>query len=84
MRAARVDTNHAAIVEALRSAGWEVISTARMGGGFPDLLIYNRRSGYWLVEVKTRTGKVNREQAEFHRRFPVVVIRTIEEAANLS
>ena len=39
MRAARVDDNHVAVVEALRKAGAMVQSLAAVGDGVPDLLI---------------------------------------------
>lgn len=39
-RRAKVDSNHAEIVEALRAQGWEVISLAAIGGGVPDLLCW--------------------------------------------
>jgi hypothetical protein len=37
--AAKVDANHAAIVDALRKAGCSVTSTAAIGKGFPDLVV---------------------------------------------
>lgn len=37
--AARVDANHAAIVQKLRQAGFEVISLATVGDGVPDILV---------------------------------------------
>jgi hypothetical protein len=53
MRAARVDTNHAEIVNALRQRGATVQSLAKIGKGAPDLLV-----GYlgknFLMEVKDR------------------------------
>jgi Holliday junction resolvase len=83
MRGARVDSNHTLIVKALRAAGWEVTSTARMGGGFPDL-VCARRGIIRLVEVKTLTGKRTPDQDEFHAKFPVVLLRTIEEAVKMA
>lgn len=50
-RRARVDTNHAAVVQALRAAGWCVQDTSRLGGGFPDLVIA-KGGRVELVEVK--------------------------------
>lgn len=38
-RAAKVDANHAAIVQALRDAGCTVQSLAAVGDGCPDLLV---------------------------------------------
>jgi hypothetical protein len=51
MRAAKVDTNHASISRALRSAGALVQSLAMVGGGVPDLLCAFRGVLY-LLEVK--------------------------------
>lgn len=51
MRAARVDDNQQAIVDHLRSIGWRVHITSRLGGGFPDLAV--TRDGFTaLVEIK--------------------------------
>jgi hypothetical protein len=51
--ARRVDANHAQVVATLRAAGAWVWDTSRLGGGFPDLLVYHPRAGgAFLVEVK--------------------------------
>jgi hypothetical protein len=66
LRAAKVDANHAAIVKALRDAGWSVISLARLGAGIPDLCVAKDGQTY-LIEVKNRAGKnkLNAEQKAF-------------------
>ena len=51
MRAARVDANHKATVEALRAAGATVQSLAGVGKGVPDLLVGYRQNTL-LMEVK--------------------------------
>lgn len=51
MRAARTDANHAAIVAALRAIGCSVASTAKLGEGFPDLVV-GYRGANWLIEIK--------------------------------
>ena len=51
MRAARVDANHKATVEALRAAGATVQSLAGVGKGVPDLLVGYRQTTL-LMEVK--------------------------------
>ena len=38
-RAAKIDSNHAEIVAALRGIGAYVMSLASVGGGCPDLLV---------------------------------------------
>lgn len=69
-RAAKVDANHAKIVEVLRKAGAYVTDCSRMGGGFPDLaLIYRGRVE--LVEVKDGSKppsarKLTPDQVKFH------------------
>ena len=51
MRAARVDENQAAIVDALRKAGASVFVTSKVGNSFPDLVAgYDGRT--YLLEVK--------------------------------
>ena len=50
-RRARTDANHAAITQTLRSCGWYVIDTSRIGSGFPDLLAA-KNGAIVLVEVK--------------------------------
>lgn len=51
MRAAKVDDNHVAVVQALRKAGATVQSLAGVGKGVPDLLV-GIRGRTMLVEVK--------------------------------
>jgi hypothetical protein len=53
-QAARTDGNHATIVEVLEKAGCRVYSTAQLGDGFPDLLVYSDRHPLktFLVEIK--------------------------------
>ena len=50
-RAARVDANHAQIVQVLRDIGCSVADTSGAGGGFPDLVV-GYRGRNWLLEVK--------------------------------
>lgn len=61
-RRARVDANHGEIVAALRSCGWTVIDTSRLGSGFPDLLIA-RGGRIELVEVKDGAKPLSRQKA---------------------
>lgn len=49
--ARKVDANHGHVVAALRQVGAWVWSTAAIGGGFPDLLVWHR-GRYTLLEVK--------------------------------
>lgn len=60
-RAAKVDSNHGDVVEALRAAGASVQSLAAIGKGCPDLLVGYR--GMWLLfEVKDGTRSPSRRK----------------------
>ena len=86
-RAAKVDTNHSEVVEALKSAGASVQSLATVGRGCPDLLVGYR--GMWLLfEVKDGTRSPSRrkltpDQEEWikaSRGGPVWLITSVPEA----
>ena len=53
-RAGRVDGNQAAIVAALEAAGCAVQSLAGVGGGVPDLLVYDPRIVSYDADTDTR------------------------------
>ena len=82
-RAAKVDANHPEIVAALRDYGCEVLSLAKIGKGCPDLLVY-RTGRMYLLEVKhgkaKAKGDTKEAQATFAQRWPVTVVRSIEDA----
>ena len=85
-RAARVDANHHAIVQCLRSVGAHVESLAAVGGGIPDLLV-GFRGRNWLLEVKDgrrppSERRLNPAQQAWHAVWAghVVVVRSPEEA----
>lgn len=78
-RAAKVDTNQAEIIEALRKAGYEVEVL-----GLPvDLLVWRTGGHFTFLEVKTEKGKPTKVQERFFgrtegcRRF---YVRSAEEA----
>lgn len=78
---ARVDLTQKAIVEALRKAGWRVHSTARLAGGFPDLVAYKANVGLRLIEVKTGKEGLTADQEKFIAEgWPVFIVRSAEEA----
>lgn len=86
-RAAKVDTAHAAIVNALRGVGGVVIDLSGVGGGVPDLLVYSSRTGcYYLLEVKAARGRLTAAQGAWHaahRSLPrVAIVRSVDEALN--
>lgn len=86
-RIAKVDTNQAEIVAAMRRVGYSVCDLSRVGGGVPDLLIAGvdrttGRSVNLLMECKTATGNLNALQRAWHAewRGPLVVVRSVDEA----
>lgn len=81
-RAAKIDSTHRPIVEALRAVGASVIDLATVGNGCPDLLV-GYRGHTWLVEVKSARGKLTPAQKTVHAEwngFPIAVVKTVEEA----
>jgi hypothetical protein len=64
-RAAKVDANHAEIVDGLRAMGVSVQSLAAVGDGCPDLLCGFRTSNV-LIEVKVPGEKLNVVQKHWH------------------
>lgn len=81
---ARVDTNHAEIVKALRKCGCSVYDLSRVGKGFPDLLVSFRngnRRDLALLEVKAHRGRQTAAQLKFEADgWMVYIVRTVDEA----
>lgn len=63
-RAARVDANHAEIVNAFRRLGFSVAQTHSLGRGFPDIVV-GRNGRTALVEIKAPGGGFTEEQTMF-------------------
>ena len=63
-RNAKVDANHAEVVEEFRKLGASVLSLAMLGKGVPDLLV-SWCGVTMLVEVKAPKGKLSTEQSAF-------------------
>ena len=84
-RRANPDRNQAAIVEALRAAGWLVASTTEVGSGFPDLLAFKPSTGVWkLIEVKQPNKPLKPSQVSFQEQgWRVSVVRSVDEALAL-
>jgi hypothetical protein len=76
---ARTDANQGDILDALRQVGAEVRSVAALGSGMGDLLVAFRRR-LFLLEVKTTRGKLTADQMTFHKRWPVAIVRTVDDA----
>jgi hypothetical protein len=83
-RAARVDLNQSAIVDALERCGAVVQSLAALGKGVPDLLV-SFRGRLLLVEIKNgdrspSKRRLTAAQASWHARWPVVVVESVAGA----
>jgi len=85
-RAAKVDHNHATIVQALRQVGATVQSLAAVGQGCPDLLVARGGTNY-LLEIKNPAQRpsdqrLTPDEQQWHQvwRGHVVVVRTVDEA----
>jgi Holliday junction resolvase len=68
-RAAKVDANQPAIVEALREAGYQVVDVHGVGFGFPDILAVTKSGINVLIEIKSPGGKLNQRELDFHQSF---------------
>src|SRR5262245_61767862 len=79
-RARKVDANQPEIVKALRQAHVEVEVLSDVGRGVPDLLCFNVHVGLRLLECKMPGDKQNADQERFAARFPVHVVRSVDEA----
>ena len=82
--AKKVDANQKEIIDALRRIGCEV-ETISGCKGMPDLLV-SLGSRLYLLEIKNKEGenKVSDDQVKFHKRFPVSIVRTTQEALNVA
>ena len=85
-RAAKIDANQTAIVEALRRVGAKVQSLASVGNGTPDLLVRFRDVTY-LLEVKDGSKPPSKQaltadQIIWHAEWDgaVKVVNSIESA----
>lgn len=88
----RVDANHWEIFNTLKRLGWCVISTAELGGGFPDL-VAAKDGVIKLIEVKDgrkrpSAQKLTACEALYHRDMaaagcPIVIVRSVDDAINL-
>jgi hypothetical protein len=83
-----LDANHKDVVEALEARGAEVQSLANLGGGVADLLVAATiYGGTFLVLLEVKDGdkppsrrKPTGGQKKWHKRFPVTVVNSPEEA----
>ena len=81
--AKRTDGNHTDIREAMRDGGAEVEDMSGVGKGFPDTVVYTADGRLLLVEIKMPKGTLTAPQVRFHARFPVHIVRSVEDALKL-
>lgn len=83
-RAARVDTNQVAIVDALRSVGAFVQPLHQVGQGTPDLLV-SFRNVWYLIECKVGREPLTPDEADWHARSraPVSIVKSPDDALAL-
>ncbi len=82
----RLDVNHHAIVQAFQQLGYLVQSTAGIGGGFPDLVVWRGHMGNYvqLIEVKAQKGTYTPAQQTFTALgWPVATVRNLDDVAKL-
>lgn len=78
----RTDRNQQEVMDALRAAGYMVFDAHRLGKGFPDLVATKYRVVY-LIEVKTRDGKLTEDEREFIKDgWPVFVVFSGQDAVD--
>lgn len=82
------DSNSTEITDAFLERGWYVEDTSRVGPnaipGFPDCLCTKGYAMY-LVEIKTKTGKLTKNEKTFRARFSgnYVIVRSAQEVYDL-
>ena len=81
--AKRTDGNHTDIRDAMRDGGAEVEDMSGAGKGFPDTVVYTADGRLLLVEIKMPKGTLTPPQVRFHARFPVHIVRSVEDALEL-
>jgi hypothetical protein len=86
-RRAKVDANHASVVQALRSVGWTVFDTSRLGNGFVDA-VAARRGRVEFIEIKDghkvpSARKLTAKESSFHQACQLagVTVRIIESVS---
>jgi len=69
--AKRTDANHAAMRDALRSLGWDVMDLSGAGDGIPDLCVYVAPGVPHFIEIKDgdkplSAQKLTKAQEKWH------------------
>lgn len=85
-RARRKDANQSEIERVFKDAGCSVLDMSRLGDGVPDLLIGTPQGACFLVEVKTKNGKITEKQAKFAWgwKTQVFLVKCVEDAEELA
>ena len=80
----RVDENHHAIVQAFEDMEFEVVNSAKVGTGVPDLFV-SKYGKTVAVEIKTASGALNEEQVKFMDKWKgrYLVVRTVGDVVQL-
>jgi len=91
----KVDSNHKAIRDDFRSAGWLWEDLHRLGKGKPDGMVLSPWGLIYLIEVKRLEGKrkpkpsenakpaTKKAQLDFARIWPVHIISSVIEAEKM-
>lgn len=79
----RTDSTHKEVVTALRSVGWDCFDVHALPS-FVDIVAH-RAGQVRLIEVKSAKGKLKPSQQRLvNDGWPIVVLRSAEDAARLS
>lgn len=88
-RAARIDENQPAIVQALRNVGAEVTPLHMVGNGVSDILVSFRQQ-WWVMEIKNPAKpkadqQLRPDQKDWigKQRAPVFIVYSPEEAVGI-
>lgn len=75
------DENEGAIIAALEAMGCLVV---RMDKPVDLMVLLPAGRGVVLAEVKTKHGRLTRDQAMFAEHWPIRVLRSVEDAVSLA
>lgn len=89
-RAAKKDTNHNPISQAMRDVGYLTHDTSALGDGFVDEIWagIDRRTGQrreWLIEYKGKGSTLTPAEQIFHQQWAghVHIVRTVDDGYRL-
>jgi len=84
---ARTDSNQSSLVRQINSIpGCKVIDLSGVAGGCPDILIQHYTVGvykFYLVEIKTAKGRLNKKQKVFHVEHHCHVAKTLDDILHI-